>query len=79
MKARDLIENSAFGPESLALIGKAFDDAWAQIAGNFSDPAQREMVRLTMAEAILAAAGAGATAQELESVALQAAGWDVGS
>ena len=37
MKARALIDGASFGPDALKAIGRAFDDAWAQIAGNFGD------------------------------------------
>ena len=32
MKARNLLEQFAHGPESLKVLGKAFDDAWLTIA-----------------------------------------------
>ena len=31
MKARKLIEGATYGPETLKVIGKAFDDAWSEI------------------------------------------------
>jgi hypothetical protein len=31
MKARNLLEQFAHGPESLKVLGKAFDDAWLTI------------------------------------------------
>ena len=30
MKARKLIEGATYGPETLKVIGKAFDDAWSE-------------------------------------------------
>ena len=36
MKARDLIEGATYGPETLKVICKAFDDAWSEIAGHFT-------------------------------------------
>jgi hypothetical protein len=59
MRARQLISGAgaAFGPDALKVIGQAFDEAWAQIAGHFgSDPAVIESARLSLANAILASA-----------------------
>jgi hypothetical protein len=54
MKARRLIDGAAFGPEALEAIGKAFDAAWEEIAGNFgNDPRQVEAARLKLASAML--------------------------
>jgi hypothetical protein len=35
MKARQLIQDCAYGPETLKVLFKAFDDAWAEIEANF--------------------------------------------
>ena len=35
MKARRLIECSTYGPVTLAVLYKALDDAWAEIAHKF--------------------------------------------
>ena len=57
MKARRLIDGAAFGPEALQSIGKAFDAAWEEIAGNFgNDPGQVEAARLKLANAMLSIA-----------------------
>jgi hypothetical protein len=54
MKARSLIDGSSFGPDALKAIGNAFDEAWAEIAGNFAgDPIAVESARHTLANAIL--------------------------
>jgi hypothetical protein len=54
MTARRLIDGAAFGPETVKAMGQAFDQAWAQIAGNFGDsPLEVESARLRLAEAIL--------------------------
>ena len=45
MQARRLIEGSTYGPETLKVIGKAFDDAWAEIAGHFSPPGSKLNLR----------------------------------
>ena len=55
MEARGLIEGASYGPEALKAIGRAFDEAWASIAGNFSDD-QIEAARLRLANALLAVA-----------------------
>ena len=55
MKARKLIDGAGaiYGPETL-VIGKAFDDAWSEIAPCFSRTGlQAQSVRLTLANAIL--------------------------
>jgi hypothetical protein len=57
MKARKLIDGASFGPDALKAIGKAFDDAWLEIAVNFgTGPLQIETARLKLAEAILSVA-----------------------
>ena len=55
MKARELIEGASYGPEALKAIGRAFDEAWASIAGNFSDD-QVAAARQRLANALLAVA-----------------------
>ena len=55
MKAREIIEGASYGPEALKAIGRAFDEAWASIAGNFSDD-QVATARLRLANALLAVA-----------------------
>ena len=57
MKARKLIEGATYGPETLKVIGKAFDDAWSEIAGHFSRNGLRaQSARLKLAHAVLAVA-----------------------
>src|SRR5262245_47082073 len=57
MRARQLIDGASFGPDALKAIGKAFDAAWAEIAGNFgNDPLQREAARIKLADAVLSVA-----------------------
>jgi hypothetical protein len=57
MDARELIEGATHGPEALKAIGQAFDDAWAQIAGNFGeDPSEIEAARDRLARAVLTVA-----------------------
>jgi hypothetical protein len=39
MRARQLIDGAAFGPDALKAIGQAFDAAWQEIVANFgNDP-----------------------------------------
>jgi hypothetical protein len=57
MKARKLIDGASFGPDALKAIGKAFDEAWLEIAVNFgTDTLQIETARLRLAEAVLSVA-----------------------
>jgi len=78
MKARRLIDGAAFGPETLKALGEAFDQAWAQIAGNFGDtPLQVENARLRLAEALLSIATEGSMdVAALKAGALQAMALD---
>ena len=56
-KARQLIDGASFGPEALKVTGEAFDAAWAEIAGNFSDdPTDLEKARLRLANALISIA-----------------------
>ena len=73
MKARKLIEGATYGPETLKVIGKAFDDAWSEIAGHFThNGLQAQSVRLKLAHAVLAAAGDDSRdSDELKNAALQ--------
>ena len=59
MEAKRLLERlegTSFDPEALKIVGRAFDEAWSDIAGNFGDAAQIEIVRSKLARAILSAA-----------------------
>jgi hypothetical protein len=54
MRAKQLIEGGAYGPEALKIVCQAFGEAWASIAGNFgNDPATIETARLKLANIIL--------------------------
>ena len=76
MKARKLIDGvgATYGPETLKVIGKAFDDAWGEIGPCFSKSGlQAQSVRLTLANAILeVAAEDSRDADELKNAALEA-------
>ena len=56
MEARRLIDSASFGPDTLKAIGQAFDEAWADIEGNFGCDQSREAARLKLATAILSVA-----------------------
>jgi hypothetical protein len=53
VKARKLIEGASYPPEILAVVFKAFDQAWAEIDADFVGNAPRENGRLTLASIIL--------------------------
>ena len=78
MRARKLIDGASFGPETVKAMGRAFDQAWAEIAGHFGDSAsQIENARLKLAEAMLSVATDGSTDVEaLKAGALQAMALD---
>jgi hypothetical protein len=78
MKARRLIDGAAFGPETVKAMGQAFDQAWAEIAGNFGTvPVEVESARLMLAEAMLSIATEGSTdVAALKAGALQAMALD---
>jgi hypothetical protein len=78
VKARRLIDGASFGPAALKIIGQAFDEAWAEIAGNFGDnPIQVDNARLRLAEALLSVATEESTdVAALKRGALQAMALD---
>jgi hypothetical protein len=49
MRARELIDHAAFGPDALKVIEQAFDEAWQEIAGNFGDQQDIEAARFRLA------------------------------
>jgi hypothetical protein len=54
MKARQLIENAPYDPDQVRAYGKAFDDAWAEIAPSIDNrPDAIEKARLDLARLIL--------------------------
>ena len=73
MKARKLITSATYGPETLKVIGKAFDDAWSEIAPHFSQNGlQAQSARLKLARAVLSAAREDSRdPDELKNAALQ--------
>jgi hypothetical protein len=63
----------AFGPEAVKAMARAFDETWAEIAGNFGRSSEVETARLRLAEAILSIATEGSTnVAQLKAGALQA-------
>jgi hypothetical protein len=72
MQARAIQNNASFGPEALKVIGQAFDEAWASIAGNFNEGVQTENARSKLARAVLSVASdESRDAAALRHVALQ--------
>jgi len=72
MKARRLFDGASFGPATVKAMGEAFDQAWAEIAGNFGTT-QIENARLRLAEAMLSIATEDSTdVAALKAGALQA-------
>ena len=56
------VAGAVFGPEALEAMGQAFDQAWAEIAGNFGGSlVEVEAARLRLAEAVLSVAAEGST------------------
>lgn len=54
MKARNLIQNAAYGPEVLKVLFKAFDDAWEEVKPMISKRAGAiEAARLGLASILL--------------------------
>ncbi len=74
MKARRLIEASAFGPETFKVVAQAYDQAWASIEQQFhgEDEKRIEEARLRLAHAILVVAREdSADAERLKDHALE--------
>ena len=76
MKARSLIANATFGPAELKIIGKAFDDAWEQLAPHVSSRADAvDAARYRLATMVLGlakdAGGSPLDAERLSESAIQ--------
>jgi hypothetical protein len=78
MRARRLIDGASFGPDTLKVVGQAFDEAWAEISGHFGTiPIEVESARLRLAEAMLSIAIEDSTdVAALKAGALQAMALD---
>ena len=75
MKASQLMARASYGPESLKVVGQAFDGAWAAIGHHFRGPLEIEAARLRLANAILAVAKQDSrNPEELKNLALEAIG-----
>ena len=71
MKARQLIEKGSFGPSTLQVVYQAFDDAWNEIAANYS-PDQVEAARTRLAKVLLSVTTDDMTdAETLKRLALE--------
>ena len=54
MKARQLLAKAIYDPDELKIIGKAFDDAWEQVAPEVSSrPEAIVAARLKLAEIVI--------------------------
>jgi len=54
MKARQLIRGMSYGPNTLKIVFKSFDEAWNSIEGNFGDnPLAMQAARVKLANIIL--------------------------
>src|SRR5262245_37974354 len=73
MRAAKILAGSTYGPETLRTIGKAFDEAWAKIATQFSGNEDRALAaRERLAHAVLSAATEGSRdAEPIKDMALQ--------
>ena len=57
--ARKLIAGASYGGDTLRMIGRAFDDAWTEVAQNYDSPRAIEAARLKLATIVLSLAGEG--------------------
>jgi hypothetical protein len=74
MTAKQLIEDAgAYGPEQIELMSQALEGAWTRIEGGLRDrKAERDHVRLKLAQTILAIAADGVgTAKEMQDEAIK--------
>jgi len=73
MRAAKILAGCTYGPETVKTIGKAFDDAWANMAEHFAGDAKRaEAARERLAHAVLIAAKEDSwDSESIKSMALQ--------
>ena len=74
MKPRRILEESAFDPQQLKVLFKAFDDAWEQIAGGVGgNPDAVTAARMKLATIIitLATNGMSANPEQLTEMAIE--------
>ena len=62
--ARKLIAGASYGGDTLRMIGRAFDDAWAEVAQNYRSPLAVEAARLKLANIVLSLAEEGERSSE---------------
>jgi len=72
MKARQLIADSSYGPDSLKVLFQAFDEAWKEIAPRTSqDEVAVEAARLKLASIVLiVATNESRDAEQIKNTAL---------
>ena len=58
-KAREIIEQASYDPTTVRIMGKAFDDAWTEIAANYESEIATKGARLALANVILNLAAEG--------------------
>jgi hypothetical protein len=56
VEARRMIDGASLGPEALRVIGRAFDETWASIAGNFTTDITTQSARIQLASTLLSLA-----------------------
>ena len=72
MRARKMLVDAAFGPDALKVITRAFEEAWASIADQYTTPDQIEAARVRLANVMLSIASDGSRDVEvLKHAALQ--------
>jgi hypothetical protein len=75
MKARQVLEQSSFGPEDLAIITTAFEDAWRELGADYLGQDARASARMRLAVIVLDLARHGIPdARHLTALATQAMG-----
>jgi hypothetical protein len=75
VKARHILEQSAFGPEDLAIITTAFEDAWRELGADYLGEEARASARMRLAVIVLDLAKDGIPdARHLTALATQAMG-----
>ena len=72
MKARQLVADSSYGPDSLKVLFQAFDEAWKEIAPRTSqDEVAVEAARLKLASIVLiVATNESRDAEQIKNTAL---------
>lgn len=58
-KARELMAGASYDPATVAMMGKALEEAWADVAENYKSALAVEAARLKLANIILSLAADG--------------------